>query len=78
MKKIIITLVIVVALVIGYISVNHKSDVINSNIPQFSQVDMQQGWYYGYENQKKPGTPPNWKHTGDDTRSSQWYDPTRR
>lgn len=47
------------------------------SLPAFTKVDMEQGWYWGDANQKKPGTPSPWLYRNAGTRSAQWYDPSR-
>lgn len=47
------------------------------NIPSVTQSDIEQGWYYGDINQKKPNTPDSWLLRYSGTRSAQWYDPNR-
>jgi len=44
-------------------------------IPIFSGADEARGWYWGDLNQKKTGMPDSWLHSGEGTRSAQWYDP---
>ncbi|PIS17913.1 hypothetical protein COT54_02200 [Candidatus Collierbacteria bacterium CG09_land_8_20_14_0_10_46_12] len=45
------------------------------NIPQISQQDLQQGWYWGDVDQKKPGTPSDWRYS-DLGKSSCWHKPS--
>ncbi len=44
----------------------------NSPVPQISQQDLQQGWYWGSADQKKIGTPSNWLYLGQG-KSSCWH-----
>lgn len=44
-------------------------------IPPITQADLDQGWYYGSEDQKKPGTPDSWIFVGKGTRSAAWRKP---
>ena len=37
--------------------------------------ELKQGWYFGQKAQKKPGTPENWVHSAEGTRSACWHDP---
>lgn len=48
---------------------------IDSNILSFSDADLKQGWYWGDQNQKKPGTPSTWLLRDSGTKSATWYDP---
>jgi hypothetical protein len=41
----------------------------------FTEKDLENGWYYGNLDQKKLGTPSNWVHIGDGTRSASWSAP---
>ncbi|MBU0534593.1 MAG: hypothetical protein ABIJ82_02735 [Patescibacteria group bacterium] len=34
--------------------------------------DFEQGWYWGSYDQRKTGTPDNWVHSGEGTRSASW------
>jgi hypothetical protein len=49
--------------------------ITNNNIPTFTEKDLENGWYYGNLDQKKLGTPSNWVHIGDGTRSASWSAP---
>ncbi len=51
------------------------SDIFNHNGPPITQEELTNGWYYGELNQKKPGTPDNWLHKNEGTRSAMWFDP---
>lgn len=46
------------------------------NIPAITEAELAQGWYFGEKDQKKPGTPDDWVHTGEGTRNAKWSDPT--
>jgi len=48
-----------------------------STVPSFTDYDLEQGWYYGKINQKKPGTPEHWLHVGEGTRSAKWFNPIK-
>lgn len=41
---------------------------------QITESELDRGWYWGLENQKKPGTPENWVYT-EAGRSSCWHKP---
>jgi len=44
-------------------------------LPSFTDYDLEQGWYYGDINQRKPGTPKHWLHSAEGTRSARWFNP---
>lgn len=46
------------------------------NLPAITEAELAQGWYFGELDQKKPGTPGDWVHSGAGTRSAKWSDPT--
>lgn len=46
-----------------------------SQAPSITQQDLERGWYWGNRGQKKAGTPFNWIHSGEGTRSACWYKP---
>lgn len=48
--------------------------VTTENIPGFSSQDLEKGWYWGFENQRKPSTPNDWIFT-EAGRSSCWHKP---
>lgn len=82
MFKIKAIILVAVAVFVGFVyydSVVTKPAAINipteeSNIPTITQNDISNGWYWGDENQKKPGTPSDWIYqTGG--RSSCWHKP---
>lgn len=47
-------------------------------IPSITQQELEKGWYWGSENQKKPGNPDNWIHDAEGTRSACWHKPDIR
>lgn len=42
-------------------------------IPEITHLELSQGWYWGYQDQKKPGTPNNWIYE-ESGRSSCWHE----
>lgn len=48
--------------------------VTTENIPSFTSQDLEKGWYWGFKNQRKPGTPSDWIFT-EAGRSSCWHKP---
>lgn len=46
-----------------------------NEIPGISPSDLEKGWYWGSENQKKPGTPKEWIFT-EAGKSSCWHKPS--
>ena len=42
------------------------------NVPKLSQSTKDAGWYYGQLDQKRPGTPSNWIHNAEETKSAMW------
>lgn len=38
-----------------------------------TQQELERGWYWGNLNQKKPGTPDDWIHELEGTRSACWH-----
>jgi hypothetical protein len=81
MKKLILLLVLMTVIAIsGCIKQtfnigNTETTTTISLIPSFTDSDLNQGWYYGSINQKKPGTPENWLHSAEGTRSAKWFNP---
>ena len=55
-------------------------------VPPMTEEELQQGWYYGNAQQRKPNTPMDWKWTKIDKpdfipggrSSGRWYDPKRK
>lgn len=47
-------------------------------IPQITQQELERGWYWGSKDQKKPGTPDDWMHALEGTRSACWHKPEVR
>jgi hypothetical protein len=37
-----------------------------------NKCEVKQGWYYGSINDKKPGTPNDWFHQNEGSRSAKW------
>ena len=44
----------------------------SKSAPQISSMELEGGMYYGNLNQKKEGTPDDWIHVLEGTRSSAW------
>lgn len=57
-----------------FLSRNAGSKVSMNNI-SISQKELDLGWYYGGEKDRKPGTPEHWKHEDEGSRSARWFDP---
>lgn len=61
-KKIVLIILLIVLIVIGiagfvyYKYYSHYS----GNAPAISEEELKAGFYYGFYDQKKPGTPDNW------------------
>lgn len=82
MLKNTIILVAVIALVIVVIiaarwyftnkTVRARDIADNPNLPPVTQEEITQGWYRGRVNEKRPGTPPEWIHDGDESLSAAW------
>ena len=56
----------------------HRPETETSQINKegyITEQELNQGWYYGDENQKKQGTPDSWVHVGEGTRSAMWKKP---
>jgi hypothetical protein len=60
-----------------YVSEHFHNDSYCQNCPPITQQELDAGWYYGFINQKKPGTPDTWIHVGGDSLSARWVDPNR-
>jgi len=58
-----------------YVSERFHNDSYCQNCPPITQEELDAGWYYGFIDQKKPGTPDTWLHKGEGTRSAMWFDP---
>jgi hypothetical protein len=59
----------------NYIPPEGTTTTTASATPSFSDNDLEQGWYYGSFDQKKPGTPEHWLHKFEGSRSAMWFDP---
>ena len=44
--------------------------------PEITGQELEQGWYWGQLDQKKPGTPDDWLHFQEGSRSAGWFAPT--
>lgn len=53
-----------------------KNIPFSENAPPITEQEINQGWYYGQLDQKKPGTPETWIHKGEGTRSAMWFAPS--
>jgi hypothetical protein len=58
-----------------YVSEDSDYDSFCQDCPPITQEELDAGWYYGFINQKKPGTPDTWIHVGGDSLSARWVDP---
>jgi hypothetical protein len=47
----------------------------SESTPQITSAELTAGMYYGNLNQKKKGTPDNWVHILEGTRSATWCSP---
>ena len=56
-------------------SENSNNNSFCEDCPSITQEELAAGWYYGFINQKKPGTPETWIHVGGDSLSAMWVDP---
>jgi len=75
---ILVVSIIVCAGIISYyrnVSENLNDDSFCQDCPEISQEELAAGWYWGFIDQKKPGTPDNWLHRGEGTKSAMWFDP---
>ena len=48
------------------------------NAGKISTEELERGWYWGSENQKKMGTPDNWIHKAEGNRNAMWVSPEGR
>ena len=48
---------------------------INENIPEISEEEIENGYYYGDSNQKKSNTPVTWININSGTRNAMWVSP---
>jgi hypothetical protein len=55
---------------------NSTTTDASKHIPNITEQDLKNGWYYGTSNQKKIGTPSDWIHSGDKTKSAMWSAPS--
>jgi len=72
MKKILF-LMLVFVLLIPVLAENNSQSGDSEKIPSITEKDLECGWYYGSESQKKPGTPDDWTWTSAG-KSSHWSD----
>ena len=69
--------VIVLILILAGIVIYHKYYFpYSGNAPPITEKDLECGAYFGFYDQKKPGTPDDWVW-GDAGRSSAWSDPDK-
>ena len=54
---------------------NNNKDSFCQDCPPITNEELAAGWYFGFINQKKPGTPAAWVHVGEDTMSARWVNP---
>ena len=76
---ILVALTIALAGIMGYyknISENADNDSFCEDCPEITQEELEAGWYWGFIDQKKPGTPDTWLHINEGTRSAMWCDPS--
>ncbi len=52
-----------------------SSTAEDPSAPPITQADLDQGWYWGSKDQKKPGTPDSWTNTDTGSRSDRWKKP---
>ena len=74
-KKLVIILIIaifLVGIVGGYLYYEYFYPY-SGNAPAITEKELECGSYYGGYNQKKPGTPDDWIHSGEGTRSALWH-----
>jgi len=51
------------------------SSIVCETCPAITQEELDNGWYYGQLNQKRPGTPHTWLHKDEGSKSAMWFDP---
>ena len=64
--------------IIGYyrfLRDDSSDDSFCEECPPITQEELADGWYWGFIDQKKPGTPETWVHVGGDSLSARWVDP---
>ncbi len=72
----ILIFLVVVFLSWYFIKHNPSSKITStSNLPYVTQEDLNKGWYWGQKKDKRPGTPQDWIHILEGTRSAQWKRP---
>ncbi len=53
-----------------------STEATNSGLPQITQNELDQGWYWwNLKDSKKLGTPDTWIFTGEGTKSAKWQKP---
>lgn len=72
----IILILILVALLAGLFYYSSNKNTMITEIPQITQEELAQGWYYGET--KRPGTPDTWILRNAGTRGAQWMDSTAK
>ena len=76
----IITITIIIALILGIVFFIYYTDFYTNHYPysgnasSITEKELECGAYYGFYNQKKPGTPDNWVWR-DVGKSSNWHSP---
>ena len=71
---------IIIATVFAFIffrSGENQEGKANMNNRIISEHELDLGWYYGGEKDKKSGAPESWKHEDEGSRSARWFDPKR-
>lgn len=58
-----------------FIPKDSSNDSFCQECPPITQEELVAGWYWGFIDQKKPGTPDTWIHVGGDSLSARWVDP---
>ncbi len=75
-KKIIVLVLILIVLLTAYLYYNY-SYPYSGNAGAITEHDLLCNWYYGDYNQKKIGTPDNWKCSLRGTKSAFWHAPNQ-
>lgn len=68
----IITLLVILT---GFFYYSNNKNNMTTNIPQITQEELSQGWYWGET--KRPNTPDDWTLINAGTRGAKWIDSTK-
>jgi hypothetical protein len=74
-KNKLILICALLVLLVGLFYYSNNKNNMTTNIPQITQEELSQGWYWGET--KRPNTPDDWALINAGTRGAKWIDSTK-